>query len=550
MTTQHIDAAYKILRTAVEGTASKGATTKMLDTSIVPELNKHMKILQAEVSSFQKHPDLLDIKSAPVSLQEHVRELRNFLVDTERRLNGKSFKNVIAPNFGSDLKKKWMTSIFKNADDVRCICELTDATSFQNEQARVVHAVRTSSIDDGAKEMLAQSKVSLTNSSQGPARQLLHVMAQLSNAARYELLSKVDLYIRSGHAQNDLASNNKETKKLRTAFSTLDTLNPSSQGYTNALALASEALYARFDDLFQAVSVRADKTTGQLKTKNHGTLASNHKEYAKMSANGTSDTNNRVGYACERIAPSGYIDSVIISVDKKTIFGGLVTANDKSTNLVNQGEQLAKQLTGLLSIAEKDQRVDITSIMRATHHTEKVRRNSNREEFFHQMGVDSTDTSFVGCLDKLQALTVLCALPNAEARCKTRFLLVGKELNWDPSDYDAAHLPTSALNIIQPIIEKMIHSDFHLRNNSTKDSLVNQVAQNLHYVVSQFKDSPEMRSAHDFFQKASSRLDDIVNEAKSDKSKNIAILDIEQLAMYMNSVKAPILVQTSSMDMA
>lgn len=539
MSTSYIDSAYVALQLAVQSTKGPAPTRKTLTEAVLPMLQGQVALLKSEISSIHRAGLPVSVDDAPQSLQEGVQELRGFLLNAERRLNTKEFKSGAAPTFGSDLKKRWMKTVFQNADDVRCICELTDATVLQNEQDRVVKTVRSASPKDGAKDMLAQSKVSLAVPSKGPSHQLLQVMNELSNAARYELLSKVDLYIRSGHAQNDLATNNKNTMALRDAFAALEKKPAGTIGYSDALAAACDALYGRFDELFQKVFVKADKAgnSGKVTAKNHGSLSANRDEDEK-------------GFACERVAPSGYIDSVIYSVDKKVIYASLATANDKALNLVNQGEQLAKQLAGLQELAADDQTVDVTSIMRATHHSDSVRKNSAKEEFFNQMQVDPTNTAFVECLDKLQALTVLCALPNATQRCATRFLLVGKELDWNPADYDAKNLPASAVSIIKPIVNQLSHPRLKLRANSTKDSLINQVAQSLHYVVSQFKNTPEMKAEHAFFQNASERLEAIVAEAQTRAHQNISILDMETLSEKFGSIKPLAVVQETAMSIA
>lgn len=525
MSTQYIDAAYVALNSALQSKKGPAPTRRALTEAVIPLLQGQIKLLKSEISSIKRAGLPIDIEDPSQSLQTNVHELRGFLLNAESRLNAKEFKNNPTTTFGSDLKKNWMKTVFTDADDVRCICELTDATVYQNEQDRIVKTVSTASRTDGAKYMLAQTRVSLANASQGPAHQLLHVMNELSNAARYELLSKVDLYIRSGHAQNDLTTPNKATKELRDKFAALEKKPVGSVGYSGVLTAACQALYSRFDELFQSVFVKADKSgSGKVIATNHGSLGSTRKD-------------NDDGFACERTAYSGYIDSVIYSVDKKTVYAGLVTANDKSLNMVSQGEQLAKQLAGLQGLATKDQTVDATSIIRATHHNDVVRKNSAREEFFNQLRVDPTNTGFVQCLDKMQALTVLCALPNATQRCATRFLLVGKELEWDPVDYDANNLAASAVKIIKPVIEKLTHNDFRLRANSTKDSLVNQVAQSLHYVVSQFKNTPEMQREQTFFKNASEQLEAVVAEAQTRSHQNISILDMETLADKLNSIK-------------
>lgn len=538
MFTQYINAAYLALNTALQSTKGPAPTRRALTEAVIPLLQGQVKLLKSEISSINRAGLPIDMEDPPQSLRKNVYELRGFLLNAESRLNDKEFKNGPAPTFGSDLKKNWMKTVFTDADDVRCICELTDATRFQSEQDQIVKTVSTASSKDGAKHMLAQSRVSLANASQGPAHQLLHVMNELSNAARYELLSKVDLYIRSGHAQNDLTTTNKATKGLRAAFAILTKKPAGSLGHSEALNSACHALYGRFDELFQSVFVKADKSgSGKVIATNHGSLAAARKD-------------NDEGFACERVAASGYIDSVIYSVDKKTVYAGLVTANDKSLNMVSQGEQLAKQLAGLQGLATKDQTVDVTSIIRATHHSDVVRKNSAREEFFNQLSVSPTNTGFVQCLDKMQALTVLCALPNATQRCATRFLLVGKELEWNPVDYDAQNLAASAVKIIKPVIEKLTQKDFRLLANSTKDSLVNQVAQSLHYVVSQFKNTPEMQREQVFFNNAGEKLEDVVAEAQNRSNQNVSILDMETLADKLNSIKPLAVVQEQVLDAA
>lgn len=542
MPSNHIEKSYQALRVATDSAASKAQVKRELTETVVPHMRAHIDTIKSEVSRYHRGAASLNLDEAPPNLKEHVYELRHFLMDAERRLNAKVFKKAVVIDFGTDIKKSWMKTIFKDATDVRAICELTDSSAHQHEQDRVVKAVRSASPADGAKTLLAESRVALSAPSTGPERQLMHVMNELSNAARYELLSKVDLYIRSGHAAKDLTSKTKETQALRQAFSALDKMSVGDVGYTDALTTASKALYARFDALFLAVSVKPDKT-GKNVAKVHGSLAA-HEELL-------SEKRKEVweGFVCERLAPAGYVDSVIMGVDGKTLYAGLATANDKALNLVGQGEQLGKQLLGLQGLVKEGQSVDATSIMRATHHDDKPRRGSQREEFFNQLGVPPTDTAFVEQLDKLQALTVLCAIPNAETRCKTRFLLVGKELDWDPNDYTPDKLAGAAVGIIKPILEKLGHPDFSLRPSSSKESLVNQVAQSLRYVIHQFSNTPALQSELPFLGSVAKRLDDVVEEAEKRKDVVIPTMDIIVLASVLSKIK-PLLAQTTSMDMA
>lgn len=542
MPSLNIEHSHQALRVATESSASKAQIKRELTNKVVPYLRAHIETMKSEVAHYHHGTAPLNMDEAPPNLQEHVYELRHFLMKAERQLNTKKFKNAVVVDFGTDIKKSWMKTIFKDAADVRSICELTDAGAYQNEQGRVVKAVRTASPTNGAKVLLAESRVAITTPATGPERQLMHVMNDLSNAARYELLSKVDLYIRSGHAANDLSSKNKDTQVLRQTFSVLGKISVGDIGYTDALTNASKALYARFDALFLAVSVRPDNA-GKNIAKVHGSLADNEERLSEK-RNGDWD-----GFACERLAPAGYVDSVIMGVDGKTIYAGLATANDKTLNLVNQGEQLGKQLLGLQSLLEDGQSVDATSIMRATHHDDKPRRGSSREEFFNQLGVDPTNTAFVEQLDKLQALTVLCSIPHAEDRCKTRFLLVGKELDWDPNDYTPDKLAGAAVSIIKPLLEKLGHPDFALRPSSSKESFINQLAQSLLYVVDQFSETPELQAEKPLLDAVSTHLKGIIKAAQSRKDVVIPVMDIKVLASALSDVH-PLLTQTTSMDIA
>ena len=562
MSTQYIESAHRALRIATESVASKAQVKKELTQLVVPPLRSHIAGLKNEVARFQRGSTALNIEDAPSELRDAIYDLRGFLVAAESRLNAKVFKNAAALNFGTDLKNSWMRTVFKDADDVRCICELTNANAFENEQAQIVSTVRNALPLDGAKAMLAQCKVALSAPSKGSERQLMHVMNNLLNAERYELLSKVDLYIRSEHAQNDFSAGNKKTQKLREAFSAFENIAVGSIGYTQALETASNALYARFDDVFFAASVRFEN--GKNVVKVHGTLAEHDKTLAK------NRTMPKVGFVCERTAPSKYIDSFILNVKKDTIFSGLATANDKTISLLSQGEQLARQLSGIndwvkkdLNIdlkgkrllglkesAREDLKIEVISIIRATHHDEKPRKGSQRETFFNQIGVQATNKIFVTQLDKLQALTVLVAVPHAEDRCKTRFLFVAKELEWDIKDYIPSTLASAAIKIIKPILEKFGHPDFYLQPNSSKASLVNQVAESVLTVIHQFADTPEMKAEKTLFCKIAQNLTDTIKKALVNKDAVIYVNDMKNLSSALSTIEEPAITQELSMDMS
>ena len=518
-----ISKAYVAINTAVEEKWLKPRVTRELSNIIVPLLKNHIESMRSEVNSTSWTMDHMSLKDAPSGLQTKALELRRLLSDAEGRINTMVFKNSPVVDFGTQLKEVWLKKVFNDARDVKFLCGFTDYKEFQSEQDKIVDAVRTESQGDGARKLMADAKVNIGKAATGTESQLLNLMRGVSNAQRYELFSKVDLYIRSGHAHNDLETDAKTGKKLRAALTELDKHPKNSTAYSQALQKAQSALYSRFDDVFLAVQIKKEKIKGSGDEKY---VVVPPMEPIRKQKKPESEL-----YACQQTAPSGYVDSAIMSVDGETLYAALATSNATTENLVKQGVQLTYHGSALKDYCEKhNMQLDLTAVMRASHTERKV-----TNEFLDMIGVLSNDKTTKKALDTLQVLTMLCAMPNGVDRSSTRFLMVGKNFDFDSREYVPANWGQSVVDVLKPVLAKLSHPDTQLVANSKPGDMINQVAGQLREVLASNTFEDVVINNLNEFHKAGDQLMAKVVAA----STNFAIRtnDFKMLASELHSIR-------------
>ena len=207
MPSPSITQARAVLSSVLDGPSkdlNRSRTTTLLHQQIIPLLSAQFARIDGAVSAIHNPSEEFELSRASQSLIDDVHDFRHFFLDAERSLNDKVFKNAKNDGYGSTIKRYWANEIFKNDPfDVRAICDITDAAAHQEESAKILHAINSASADDGASQLLAELKVRLASPGKGMHSAVLSVIEQLSNAERYEMLAKVDLYIRSGRADHD-----------------------------------------------------------------------------------------------------------------------------------------------------------------------------------------------------------------------------------------------------------------------------------------------------------------------------------------------------------
>ena len=523
---ESIRQAYALLESVMDGSQSQSprvTITHELQSKGVPLLRSHLGRIEDGFAAFRKKDESYDLEEAPQSLIDDVHAFRHFLLNAERQLNDKQFGNATNPgDYGTDIKRHWMTALFANDPyDIRTVCDITDSTAHQEEAAKIVHTVRTAHPADGARQLLAEAKVRLSSTSKGVQSALLDVMEELSNASRYEMLAKVDLYIRSGHAEHDLKDGgNPDATELRAAIAEFQRLSPADMEYATQLDNANTALLERFRHVFLDISIRINKSNDTITVKNHGTLAQ-----AERASDGT--------------APTGHVDAAILNVDGKTLHAAVVSSNQTMSNMVKQGQQLARYTKGLQQAFEPTTQVEMTALFRAQHPNEPIRANSERHIFFKQIGVNPSDLIFLSRLDQLQVLTALTAYHHFQQREDTRFLMVGKDLDWTPADYKGPLFAAKALQTLLPILEKITHPDTVLRENSHAESLIGQTAEAILQVINVINDAPETQAHAEQFHAFGVGLKFMVATAKQNTSKNIDVRACENLSNALRLIESP-----------
>ena len=540
MPSPSITQARAVLSSVLDGPSkdlNRSRTTTLLHQQIIPLLSAQFARIDGAVSAIHNPSEEFELSRASQSLIDDVHDFRHFFLDAERSLNDKVFKNAKNDGYGSTIKRYWANEIFKNDPfDVRAICDITDAAAHQEESAKILHAINSASADDGASQLLAELKVRLASPGKGMHSAVLSVIEQLSNAERYEMLAKVDLYIRSGRADHDLDPGNKNTKTLRAALQNfiIKSNNPDKSGYSAAVQKAQEELLTQFGRVFLDIPIKQDKTTGEPRV-----------------PDGSVTTLANVNRPVEMTAPSQRVDAAIWGTDGKTLFASVVSSDQRMSNMTQQGQQLAQYTDALYEYAARSGKaLDMTVVVRAQNPDQPPKKGSDRESFYNQIGVDFNDfqdKKFLSHLDKLQILAVLTAYRNVSNRENTRFCMVGKKLDWDSKLYKGEQFAAQAMTTVSAILEKLSHPDLRLLAQSKDSHQINQVVSGLTQIINVLKNNPVLQASHAQLQLLGTTLQQKVEVASS--SRNVATGPFENLANTLRLIQPPAPVVSSSTTM-
>lgn len=306
---------------------------------------------------------------------------------------------------------------------------------------------------------------------------LLRLMEREGEKDRYARMLCTDLYLRSGHSQNDLTSDDPDTQALREAFQLVEAAGDDMIARRPYVMRASQEMWQRIDELLHSVEIKADRTTGRYVGIDLGPLV-------------TPDSTAVDGKYANRYRrqPGNHVPFVMPGVDGTALYAGMYCMDLDVESLLNHGEHLARVLYAMEHLGgAQNKQVDFTFVLTATQRPDfDAERQSpdldsdvqlpSANDIKHFAGANADDAlkrlySLFGDLvqgqleetlmqqaNDLRVLTVLCAMPNPQKRAHVRFLGVGNDLRWDKEAF-AADFESAAWGVLRPLIYHLSTQD-------------------------------------------------------------------------------------------
>lgn len=156
---------------------------------------------------------------------------------------------------------------------------------------------------------------------------LASALSEVETSTRFEILARVDAYIRSGHARADFEGTTPDAQHLRDAFEQLNTTQAGSKSAKILVRQATDTLFRVLDHRMHKVKVVADKII------DYGSYV--HQPGYKF--------NSKLPVCAQR-AESGTLDVAILEYDKANRWIiGMATSVKTSEWLGREGEQYNRQ---------------------------------------------------------------------------------------------------------------------------------------------------------------------------------------------------------------
>ncbi len=240
----------------------------------------------------------------------------------------KTFNPIAPPSqFGTTLTKKIVKEI---STDAKFVTQFLDMVSLDKRQdfeklvySAIPRQVQNNNDAKGLRDFLADLPPNVLSPSTMDAMDaFFQTLDKVEMSTRFEILARVDAYIRSGWARHDLESDSPSTAPLRDALFEL-----SGQNKKNPQTLhdARLALFTRFDQLFRMMKIKDGMAIDQ------GVFAV-QPDYKEPS--------NNILPACMRTAQGGTVDVVIQQCGNTNQWlWSIVTATYSADHLAAEGEQ-------------------------------------------------------------------------------------------------------------------------------------------------------------------------------------------------------------------
>ena len=240
----------------------------------------------------------------------------------------KTFNPIAPPSqFGTTLTKKIVKEI---STDAKFVTQFLDMVSLDKRQdfeklvySAIPRQVQNNNDAKGLRDFLADLPPNVLSPSTMDAMDaFFQTLDKVEMSTRFEILARVDAYIRSGWARHDLESDSPSTAPLRDALFEL-----SGQKKKNPQTLhdARLALFTRFDQLFRIMKIKDGMAIDQ-------GVFSVQPDYKAPSDN--------ILPACMRTAQGGTVDVVIQQCGNTNEWlWSIVTATYGAEQLSAEGEQ-------------------------------------------------------------------------------------------------------------------------------------------------------------------------------------------------------------------
>lgn len=240
-------------------------------------------------------------------------------------------------DFGTALSKHILTAQGVDKDTMEQFLDVVNLDKRQQFESSVVRAIpsQLSQHDDasGLRHFVSGLSVAqLSPSTKESMDILVDALNQVETSTRYEILARVDAYIRSGWARNDLESDDPSGASLREAFARLKEVGDTTKD-NPAVAPTILALFSRFDHLFHKVVVQNGKAI------DYGNFA-NQPGYKSPSFKTSPD--------CLKRAGKGLVDVAILCHNKPNEWITTLVTSAKSPDWIGrEGEQHARHIAAL-----------------------------------------------------------------------------------------------------------------------------------------------------------------------------------------------------------
>ena len=247
----------------------------------------------------------------------------------------------------------------------------------------------------------------------------LQTLEKTEVSRRFEMMARIDAYIRSGHARNDLESDSEDGKALRQSLKGM-TYTPGTTPDIIKLKAAREALFNRFDELFHVVQIKNDMAID----KGIFTIQPDYKTNRR-------DKNGMP--ACMQTASAGTVDVAILKHGEpgKWLWT-TVTATLNHEHISVEGEQTTRHHRASKNMVFengdkyselKNQSVEMTLLYAA-----QINVNSKASKIAKNIGAD-TDSKLLQAVNDLVPLTMMSNKKDTSTVEEFRLVCAGAPAN-------------------------------------------------------------------------------------------------------------------------
>lgn len=442
--------------------------------------------------------------------------------------------------FGKILCKKLLTKISVSrefAQEFLGVVNLKNRQRFEHFVTTHLNEAVTNQTEDlGLKDVLATTSdniLSPTNSSLIDT--FLHAINKIETSRRYEILARVDAYIRSGWARHDFEKD--PPSELKKAMEELkirkETTGPDSLQTRQALAKASSELFYRFDEVFRIVKVNAGKAV------DYGVF-SIQEGYQRVGNPKSLDT-----------ASTGLIDVAITDQkNPKKWYFSLVTSTLSAEHLDVESNQLFRHREAVRNIVFQNgdvlQPIQVDQIDFSVVYPSMINTSNGinaKNKFAQQMGITKSGDPMEQYLNALVPLTLMSNTNDLKNTKDLRLLAVGNKqapiFQFSCTDDEHIEYASNAMKEVIPTVIQALKS----QSNVPLRSKLSTVIQMCTKIMNQFAKEPaflqdvDVNTWADEFEEISASMDGSISDVRTiemtcagisrNRSKRQAVLSVD-----------------------